>query len=82
VPLWRQRLGGNSTWAIDYADIREDRVVFYGNVDSSLTEVTYQVRATNAGSFVVPAAYGEAMYERRIHGRSAGATFKVNPVSK
>ncbi len=82
VPLWRQRLGGKSTWAIDYADIREDRVIFYGNVGSNLTEVTYQVRATNAGRFVVPAAYGEAMYERRVYGRSAGAAFKVNPIAK
>ena len=82
MPLWRRRLGGTSTWAIDYADIREDRVIFYGSVGSTMSEVTYKVRVTNAGNFVVPAAYGEAMYERRIYGRSAGAMFKVNPVSK
>lgn len=81
-PLWRQRLGGRSSWAIDYADIREDRVVFYGNVGNAMTEVTYKVRATNAGAFVVPAAYGEAMYERRIYGRSAGGVFKVQAVAK
>lgn len=80
TPLWRRRLGGTSTWAIDYADIREDRVIFFGKVSNILTEVTYKVRATNAGEFVVPAAYGEAMYERRIFGRSAGATFKVKAV--
>ena len=81
-PLWRQRLGGRSSWAIDYADIREDRVVFYGNVGNAMTEVTYKVRATNAGAFVVPAAYGEAMYERRIYGRSSGGVFKVQAVAK
>lgn len=77
MPLWRRRLGGNSTWSIEYADIREDRVIFYGTVNSNMTEVTYKVRATNVGEFVVPAAYGEAMYERRVFGRSAGANFKV-----
>lgn len=77
-PIWRRRLGGKSTWEIDYADIREDRVIFYGNVDSSMTEVTYKVRATNVGEFVVPAAYGEAMYERRVFGRSLGGKFKIN----
>ena len=82
MPLWKRRLGGKSSWAIEYADIREDRVVFYGTVGNTMTEVTYRVRATNAGSFVVPAAYGEAMYERRIYGRSAGAAFKVNAVAK
>ncbi|MDD5058367.1 MAG: MG2 domain-containing protein [Sideroxydans sp.] len=82
MPLWRRRLGGNSTWEIEYADIREDRVIFYGTVNSNMTEVTYKVRATNVGEFVVPAAYGEAMYERRVFGRSAGASFKVNPADK
>jgi alpha-2-macroglobulin len=82
VPLWRQRLGGSSTWAIDYADIREDRVIFYGNVQNAMTEVTYKARATNVGTFVAPAAYGEAMYEHRIFARSAAGTLKVKPVPK
>ena len=82
VPLWRKRLGGTSTWAIDYADIREDRVIFYGTVNKNLTEVTYKVRATNVGNFVVPAAYGEAMYEHRIYARSLGGSFKVVPAAK
>lgn len=82
MPLWRKRLGGKSTWSIDYADIREDRVTFYGNVQNSMTEVTYKVRATNVGTFVVPAAYGEAMYEHRVFARSAGGSFKVKPAAK
>jgi len=82
MPLWRRRLGGQSTWEIEYADIREDRVIFYGSVNSNMTEVTYKVRATNAGEFVIPAAYGEAMYERRIFGRSASGSFKIKPVIK
>ena len=82
VPIWRQRLGGSSTWAIDYADIREDRVIFYGNVNKTMTEVTYKARATNVGNFAAPAAYGEAMYEHRIFARSAAATFKVKPAAK
>jgi len=77
TPLWQRRLGGKSTWAITYADIREDRVIFFGDVGSGVTEVTYKVKATNVGNFVVPSAYGEAMYERRIFARSAGANFKI-----
>ena len=56
-------------------------MIFYGNVNNSMTEVTYKVRATNVGEFVVPAAYGEAMYERRIFGRSLGGKFKINPAN-
>ena len=79
APLWQRRLGGRGSWSVTYADVREDRVVFYGDISSDLLEVTYKVRATNIGEFVVPAAYGEAMYDRRIFARSAGAKFKVLP---
>ena len=82
MPIWRRRLGGKSSWNIEYADIREDRVVFYGGVQSQMTEVTYKVRATNVGEFVVPAAYAEAMYERRIFGRSAAGKFVVKAAGK
>ena len=52
----------------------------YGTVSKELLELTYKVRATNVGEFVVPAAYGEAMYDRRIFARSAGGKFKVVPL--
>ena len=79
APLWRRRLGSRGNWSVTYADVREDRVVFYGDISSSMMEVTYKVRATNVGDFIVPAAYGEAMYDRRISARSAGGKFKVVP---
>ncbi|MET3393014.1 uncharacterized protein YfaS (alpha-2-macroglobulin family) [Variovorax sp. 1140] len=77
APIWKKRLGGNGSWKVQYADIREDRVVFYGGVGKDLLEVTYKARATNVGDYVVPAAYGEAMYDRRVFSRSAGARFQV-----
>jgi alpha-2-macroglobulin len=80
TPMWQRRLGGRGNWQIDYADVREDRVVFYGNVSKDMLEMTYKVRATNVGEFVVPAAYGEAMYDRRIFARSAAGKFKVLPI--
>jgi alpha-2-macroglobulin len=79
APLWRRRLGNVGSWGVTYADVREDRVVFYGDISTELQEVTYKVRATNVGEFVVPAAYGEAMYDRRIFARSAGGKFRVVP---
>ncbi|RZL64993.1 MAG: alpha-2-macroglobulin family protein [Variovorax sp.] len=77
APIWQKRLGGKGTWKVQYADIREDRVVFYGSVDKDLLEITYKARATNVGDFVVPAAYAEAMYDRRVFARSAGSRFAV-----
>ena len=81
APIWKKRLGGSGSWKVQYADIREDRVVFYGPVTKELLEVTYQARATNVGEFVVPSAYGEAMYDRRLFSRSAGARFQVVPAN-
>ncbi len=77
APLWQRRIGGRGSWRVDYADIREDRVVFYGSVGKDVQEVIYKVRATNVGEFVTPAAYGEAMYDRRVFARSLGGKFSV-----
>ncbi|HKB61032.1 MAG TPA: alpha-2-macroglobulin [Gallionellaceae bacterium] len=64
--------GSSSNWNIEYADVREDRVVFYGMITGDVSEVTYRIRATNAGTFVVPPAYGESLYRRNLQARSAG----------
>ena len=77
APVWKKRLSTQGSWELQYADIREDRVVFYGSVGASMVEVTYKARATNAGEFVVPPAYGEAMYDRRVFARSAGSRLQV-----
>lgn len=55
-----------STWSPDYSDIREDRVIIYGSATSEVQEFVYQIKATNTGSFTIPPAYGEAMYDREV----------------
>ena len=47
-------------------------MVFYGNVTADFSEVSYRIKATNSGTFVVPPAYAESMYERSVQARSAG----------
>ena len=76
------RIGSNSGWGAEFADVREDRVVLYGTVDASMSEFVYRIRATNAGTFVVPPAYGESMYERSIQARSAAGKITVERVGK
>ena len=72
-PAWRSPIGlSQSTWRPEYADIREDRVVIYGEATPDVREFVYRIRATNAGTFVVPPAYAESMYERTLQARSAG----------
>jgi uncharacterized protein YfaS (alpha-2-macroglobulin family) len=61
----------------DYADVREDRVVLYGQATDQVQEFSYRIKATNAGSFVVPASYGESMYNPSIRARSAAGHLVV-----
>jgi uncharacterized protein YfaS (alpha-2-macroglobulin family) len=62
---WRSPVGlSSSTWQPEYADIREDRVVIYGTATPDVREFVYRIKATNAGKFIVPPAYGESMYDR------------------
>ena len=64
-------------WHADYSDIREDRVVFYGRFGPAVTELTYRVKLTARGEFVVPPAYAEAMYDRSVRAQTSGGRFKV-----
>jgi uncharacterized repeat protein (TIGR01451 family) len=76
---WHSPIGlASSTWQPEYADIREDRVVIYGTATPDVKEFVYRIKASNAGRFLVPPAFGESMYDRRIQARSAGgATLTV-----
>jgi len=66
-----------STWNTEYAEVRDDRVVVYGYVGKDLVEYVYRIKATNAGTFVIPPAYGEGMYDRTIGARSGGGKMTV-----
>ncbi len=64
-------------WQADYIDIREDRVVYYGSFGSKVRELTYKVKLTAAGEFVIPPSFAESMYDRSIRSISKGGSFKV-----
>jgi hypothetical protein len=65
------RLSG-STWDPVYTDVREDRVVIYGTATPDVQEFIYRIKATSSGKFIVPPAYGESLYDRRVQARAPG----------
>ena len=80
---------GSSSWAcpicqegtnasLSFADFREDRSVFYVGVTPDLSQIVYRIKATNTGTFTVPPAYGEGMYEREFNARSASGRITVS----
>jgi uncharacterized protein YfaS (alpha-2-macroglobulin family) len=71
------RIGtSDSDWSPDYADLREDRVLLYGDVGPDLRTFVYRIKAVNRGTFAVPPAYMKSMYDPKVGARtgSGGVT--------
>jgi len=86
-PAMQRRLGAGaslpvglpdkSDWTPSHVDVREDRVILYGDAGRNAGTFVYRVRADSAGTYHVPPAYAEAMYTRSVFGLSRGATLEV-----
>jgi alpha-2-macroglobulin len=59
-------LSKRNSFQTSYLDIREDRLVLYGNATEQLLEYVYPVKATSTGTFTVPPLFAEAMYDQNI----------------
>ena len=72
--------GAGTVPGTTFSESREDRSLFYlalaGNQEWS---ARYRMKAVCAGSFVVPTAMAEDMYDRGRHGVSAPGEIKVEP---
>jgi uncharacterized protein YfaS (alpha-2-macroglobulin family) len=67
----------SNRWRSDYIDIRDDRVIFYGDIGKTMSEISYKVKVTAAGTFAVPASFAEAMYDRSVSGYSKASSIVV-----
>lgn len=64
-------------WIPDYEDIREDRVLLFGEADAAVRERRYRVKAVNRGRFVSPPPYAEAMYDPLARALGEHGRFEV-----
>ncbi len=62
---------------LTYADYREDRAVLYVDMGAEVSEVKYRLKAVAAGTFTIPPAYGEAMYDRSVYAQSVSGRIEV-----
>lgn len=58
-------------------DRREDRVVAYTSVGTGMETFVYHLRAVNRGRYVLPAAYGEGLYDRSVNSHTAAGVIRV-----
>ena len=71
---------GPCAWSwggITYVDVREDRLVAFGNIGGEETTITYRIKATNRGTFAIPTVQAEAMYHQKIRARGVSGTLTV-----
>ena len=68
---------GKSDWFPDHIDVREDRVILYGDLTKNAGTFVYRVRANSAGTFQTPPAFAEGMYNRTVTGLSLAGTLEV-----
>jgi len=65
-------------WSPEAVDAREDRVIAFGAVPSNDVIYHYRIKAVNAGTFTVPPAYVESMYERSVKARGVTGMITVH----
>jgi uncharacterized protein YfaS (alpha-2-macroglobulin family) len=70
-------LPDKSNWVPQYVDVREDRLVLYGDAGKDAGTFVYRVRATNAGVFQAPPAFAEGMYDRRVTGIGVAGRIEI-----
>jgi uncharacterized protein YfaS (alpha-2-macroglobulin family) len=68
---------GPANWQPVFADVREDRLVLYGGLTKNMAEYSYRIRASNAGTFLVPPSYAESMYDRTLRARTVAGRVTV-----
>ncbi|MBQ7617989.1 MAG: hypothetical protein IJS50_03865, partial [Desulfovibrio sp.] len=66
-----------SSGSEQHSERREDRMLFFVNLTPEESCYSYKLRATTKGTFVVPGAAAEAMYQSELSGTSPSATLEV-----
>jgi alpha-2-macroglobulin len=70
-------LPDKSNWTPQHVDVREDRIVLYGDISRNAGTFVYRARATNAGVFVAPPALAEGLYDPKVVGFSQAARLEI-----
>jgi alpha-2-macroglobulin len=78
---WHYGSWDSGMWSVfDHRELRDDRVMYFATYLWTGTHTaTYLARATTAGTFAMPPAHAEEMYNPAVNGRTGGGTFTVAP---
>jgi len=62
---------------VKHTDRREDRMLVFADLTNQPLIFTYRIRAVNRGSFTVPPAHAEAMYDQSLFGHSTSYSVDI-----
>jgi uncharacterized protein YfaS (alpha-2-macroglobulin family) len=69
--------------AFDHKELRDDRVVHFATMlYKGVWTASYLARATTPGTFIMPPAHAEEMYNPAVNGRTGGGRFAVTGVRR
>ncbi len=69
---------GQQNYHPNYVDIRDDRLIFYGNFSAGKSyKFYYSLRAVTAGKFILPPIHAEAMYDPQKSSVASGGSVRV-----
>ena len=60
---WQSSESDKSSLQVDYTDQREDRIVVYSSISTSVKKYYYRIKAVTPGKFKIPPTYTENMYK-------------------
>jgi uncharacterized protein YfaS (alpha-2-macroglobulin family) len=70
-------LPDKSNWTVQHIDLREDRLILYGDATKDAGTFVYRARATNAGIYQSPPAFAEGLYDRKVTGTSVAGKLEI-----
>ncbi len=72
-----QSVKGGNSYAVKAVEPREDRMIVHLDATPDLKEISYKVRVTARGKFILPAAAAQALYEADARASTAAGTITV-----
>ncbi|MEO8661548.1 MAG: alpha-2-macroglobulin [Bryobacteraceae bacterium] len=70
-------LPDKSNWTPQHAEVRDDRLVLYGDIGRDVSTFVYRARAMSAGVFQAPPAYAESLYDPKTSGISVAGRLEI-----
>lgn len=73
--IWNEEseMESEAIWTPQHTELREDRMMSYGDATDETRYLKYKLKAVNIGTYQIPSVYAESMYDRSIKALTLGS---------